>query len=167
MSKQDLIKKAQELGIDNADALTVDQLTQAIKRVKLIKEATSLGLEFNPEEDTEVIAELVKAAKAEAEAEAKAKAEAEAKAKAEAKKEAGAKAESKAKAGKKKSNGKKADKELIYKHTDGRQFVWDERTPEKFRFNNVIKTKEEWMEDEEAMEMMIEGNLHWLKLKID
>ena len=151
MSKQDLIKKAQELGIDNADALTVDQLKQAIKRAKLIEEATSLGLEFNPEEDTEVIAGLVDAAKAEAEAETKAKAEAEAK----------------AKAGKKKSNGKKADKELIYKHTDGREFVWDERTPDQFRFNNIIKTKEAWMEDEEAMELMIEGNLHWLKLKID
>ncbi|WP_271730001.1 hypothetical protein [Aquimarina algiphila] len=45
-----------------------------------------------------------------------------------------------------------------YEDDQGRKYVFSSFAPEKFRFNNQIKTKEEWLQDSEAMEQLVFGN---------
>lgn len=47
---------------------------------------------------------------------------------------------------------------LFFEDENGNKFGFTKRTPEKFRFNGVIKTQAEWLQDEDAMEMLIYGN---------
>lgn len=45
-----------------------------------------------------------------------------------------------------------------FEDENGNKFGFTKRTPEKFRFNGVIKTQAQWLQDEDAMEMLIYGN---------
>lgn len=44
---------------------------------------------------------------------------------------------------------------MVYKFTDG--------TPNTFRFNGLVKTKEEWLQDEEVMEQLALGNCSYVE----
>jgi hypothetical protein len=46
----------------------------------------------------------------------------------------------------------------FFEDENGGKWGFTKRTPEKFRFNGVIKNKAEWLQDEDAMEMLIYGN---------
>lgn len=48
-----------------------------------------------------------------------------------------------------------------------RNFVFSKKAPAKFRFAGVVKTQEEWVKDKEAMELMISGNIAYVKLVND
>lgn len=45
-----------------------------------------------------------------------------------------------------------------FEDENGNKFGFTKRTPDKFRFNGVIKTQAQWLQDEDAMEMLIYGN---------
>lgn len=49
----------------------------------------------------------------------------------------------------------------------GTLYVFNESTPDRFNFLNKNRTKEEWMDDEVAMELLIEGNSSYIKLLND
>lgn len=49
----------------------------------------------------------------------------------------------------------------------GTLYVFDQSTPDRFNFLNKNRTKEEWMDDEVAMELLIEGNSSYIKLLND
>jgi hypothetical protein len=57
-------------------------------------------------------------------------------------------------------NGK-TDK--TFKSGNGREYQFSEKAPGEFRFAGVVKTQSEWIEDEDAMEIMVSGNLSYVK----
>ena len=46
----------------------------------------------------------------------------------------------------------------FFEDENGVKWGFTKRTPDKFRFNGVIKSQAEWLQDEDAMEMLIYGN---------
>lgn len=50
-----------------------------------------------------------------------------------------------------------------FEDENGQRFGFTKRTPEKFRFNGVIKTQAEWLKDTDAMEMLVYGNSMYIK----
>lgn len=58
---------------------------------------------------------------------------------------------------------KENDSKEYFEDENGQKYGFTKRTPEKFRFNGVIKTQAEWLQDEDAMEMLIYGNSMYIK----
>ncbi|MBC7847247.1 MAG: hypothetical protein H7Y10_12220 [Flavobacterium sp.] len=47
----------------------------------------------------------------------------------------------------------------------GKEYIFHEDSPAAFRYLGQFRTQEEWMSDEDAMELMVAGNLSFLTLK--
>ncbi|CAL2105494.1 hypothetical protein T190115A13A_160027 [Tenacibaculum sp. 190524A02b] len=45
----------------------------------------------------------------------------------------------------------------------GYKYGFSDRTPTSFRFNGIVKTQEEWLKDQDAMEMLVFGNCTYIK----
>lgn len=52
-----------------------------------------------------------------------------------------------------------------FKSKNGNSYQFDKTAPAAFRYAGVLKTQEEWLKDSAALELMISGNLSYLKLK--
>jgi hypothetical protein len=52
-----------------------------------------------------------------------------------------------------------------FEASNGIHYVFDDEAPEAFRFADVIKTQKEWLTDKEAMELMIQGGVSYIKPK--
>lgn len=51
----------------------------------------------------------------------------------------------------------------FYEDDSGRKYCFSEFTPDKFRFNDQVKTKEEWLKDKDAMEQLVFGNCTYVQ----
>lgn len=220
-----LLKKAKELGIENAETLTEPQLEKAISKVEktnknaeklkeehdsLLNRAVELG--FDKELFAEFSIENLKTAISEAEAEAEANELATDKAalisellgvdystatleeiKTAAENVVIENAKSRSEVIKKHlgvelfetspedldvalTGMKSIEKEIVsaekveegktteaFELESGKKYVFAEDAPEKFRFAGVVKTQKEWLGDKDAMELMILGNLSFIK----
>ena len=45
----------------------------------------------------------------------------------------------------------------FFEDENGIKWGFNFKTPPKFRFNGVVKTKQEWLEDHDAMELLVYG----------
>ena len=45
----------------------------------------------------------------------------------------------------------------------GRVYTFTDRAPSSFRFNGLIKSKEDWLQDQEAMEQLAMGNCSYVE----
>lgn len=52
-----------------------------------------------------------------------------------------------------------------YQDSSGRIYGFTENAPAKFRFNNLVKTQEEWLTDQDAMEQLALGNCSFVEQK--
>jgi hypothetical protein len=55
---------------------------------------------------------------------------------------------------------------LFYTDSNSTKWVFKKDTPDAFRFNGLVRTKQEWLQDEDAMEMLVYGRSTYVqKLK--
>lgn len=145
MNKAQLIVKAQSLGLAT-EGLTVDQLKVAIKNAEAEKfaELTVAVSEANeefenlPEDATE---EVVAAAQQKIVLAQEALAE-----------YTGV------------PNAKAPEETLGVIELDGRSYSFKKTTPERFNFLGKNRSQAEWLEDKDAMELLIGGNSSYIKL---
>lgn len=52
-----------------------------------------------------------------------------------------------------------------FKSKNGNSYKFDKTAPAAFRYAGVLKTQEDWLKDSAALELMISGNLSYLKIK--
>lgn len=154
-NKEILLQEAQTLGIKDAGQMSYNELRKAVatvkKRVKMGQKAQSYGIDYT-DMDLDALEEAVnKAEKTE-----KLLAKAEGLGIELTGEETLEELEAKVKAA-------TADVADVYTDKNGNKWAFVERTPKKFRFNDVIKSQKEWLKDSEAMEQMIAGGLSWLK----
>lgn len=187
MSKE-LVKKAKELGIDNAETLTGPQLKLAIEKAEkvisdtnaLIVKAIGLGIETEGKTPVEITEAILKAEELDAEI-AKRSRDAEILAMLSAhfgiedidsltKEEVTAILE-KSKADE--LSGIETESEVIQegktdeavKASNGLEYVFHEEAPAAFRYFGQYKTQKEWIADKDAINLMVAGKLNFLTLK--
>ena len=54
-------------------------------------------------------------------------------------------------------------KRLFFEDENGKKWGFNSKVPPKFRFNGLVKTKEKWLEDKDAMEMLVYGKSMYVK----
>jgi hypothetical protein len=57
----------------------------------------------------------------------------------------------------------KPEDKPFFEDENGQKYGFTKRTPEKFRFNGVIKSQAEWLKDADAMEMLVYGNSMYIE----
>lgn len=138
----ELVKKAELLGIENAKELTADELEKTIialentvlnAKVEAFKTVLGFDGDLSPEEIEKAVTEKLASYSSKEEV-----------------------AEVKAPEG-------KTDK--THKAKDGKNYGFTSKAPEAFRFAGVVKNQKEWIEDKDSMEIMIQGNLSYVELK--
>ena len=171
------IQIAKDLGIENADNLSATQLKKAIEIAQSKKntletlklKATQLGIVFSDDVTEDVLKVLVEdAVKIEDDKSVKIFALIEATIGFE--KFESLSAEDLVEYLKTKQLVTNVDTEVVIsKKTDKTitinsiEYGFYEKAPESFKFMGVIKTQEEWIEDVEAMNLMVSGNLSYVK----
>lgn len=140
-SHNELVMKAESLGIENANDLSSEELTSlilanenAVLNAQVDAFTTTLGLEsgLTPEEiETAVKEKLASVSGIEVEVD-------------------------------KEPKGKTDE---TYKAKNGKVYGFTEKAPHAFRFAGVVKTQKDWIEDKDSMEIMIDGNLSYLETK--
>lgn len=178
MNKEQLILRAKELGVPNIESLTTNKLLEvAIKvaeeRLELVSKAEALGIENAKEVESTDLQTLVLAAE---NTQLTSQLEvlktvlaigddveiSEENVTAALKEIVSATDLSTTEAKKEEPKGK-TDK--AFKTASGSEYVFTDKAPAAFRYLNVVKTQEDWMQDKDAMELMISGNLSYLTLK--
>jgi hypothetical protein len=187
MSKE-LIIKAKELGIENAEALTASQLKKAIEKAEsiiadenaVIAKATSLDLETEGKtiaelneaiEETEALAAEIHLNARNTEiiaylAEYLGVDDIDSLTKEEvqqliAEKEAAKETETEEEV----EVVQEGKTDEAYKASNGKKYVFTEDAPARFRYLGVLKTQKEWIADKDSIELMVAGNLSFLTLK--
>ena len=154
-NKEQLLQEAQLLGIKDAEKLNFNDLRKAVatvkKRQKLEQKAQGFGIDYSAMDLATLEEAVNKAEKLE-----KAFAQAEGLGIELTGEETLEELEAKVKAA-------TADVADVYKAKNGSKWAFTDRTPKKFRYNDVIKSQKEWLKDSDAMEQMIAGGLSWLK----
>ena len=51
----------------------------------------------------------------------------------------------------------------FFTDSSGRKWAFRKSTPKAFRFNGLVKTQEEWLEDEDSMKMLVFGNSSYME----
>lgn len=54
-----------------------------------------------------------------------------------------------------------------FKTEGGKKYVFSADAPPAFRFAGAMKTQEDWIDDKESMQLMVDGELEYLTLKND
>jgi len=155
MKNEDLILKAKELGIADPEALSYNELRKRVKEVEQFRalraKAEEYGIDADGLSSDELAAKVAEAVELD-----KLLVQAE---------EAGIEitGDETPEELKAKLNAAKPAKGAVYTDKHGRKWRFSKKTPKQFRYNNVIKSVEDWIKDKEAMEEFIAGNLHWLE----
>lgn len=155
VNKEILLQEAQTLGIKDVEQMSYNELRSAVatvkKRIKLEQKAQSYGIVY-----TDMDLDALEAAVNRAEKIEKLFTKAEGLGIELTGEETLEELEAKVKEA-------TADVADVYTAKNGSQWAFAERTPKKFRYNDVIKSQKEWLKDSDAMEEMIAGGLSWLK----
>ncbi|UOX35304.1 hypothetical protein LXD69_07235 [Flavobacterium sediminilitoris] len=188
MANEKIIKKAKELGIENAEALNETQLEKAIKQTEasskerntLLKRAKELG--FDEELFKDFSNEDLKKSLSEAEEERALEQLNEDKAELISEflgldvtecslKDLKNYLDSKIKElsatpslEEKKEVVPEGKTDKPFKAKNGMEYVFTSDAPEKFRFADVVKTQKEWLEDSESYQLMIDSGVSYVKI---
>lgn len=185
MNKEQLLLRAKELGINDAENLKTDDLKLAVKaaeiRLALIKEAKGLNITILPEMSSEDIQNLILATQISDATQLneflKSRLDVLAKVlcidnhqdlsisdlEAAASEKIAALTEViEAEEVEEKPEEGKTDK--VFKAANGNSYQFKESAPAKFRFMSVVKTQEQWIKDKEAMEQLVFGNVTYVEL---
>ena len=155
MTKDELLQRAKELGIENAETLKYNELRKQVKQAEhheqLVLKARQFGIDEN--QSDEALERQV--AEAEELIELTTKAD-----------ELGIPYDENTDVSELKAAIKKATAKVdSYTDKNGQTWVFKANAPKKFRYNGKVATQEEWLKDADAMEMMIAGELSYLTLK--
>ncbi len=144
MNKEELLVVAKELGIENADSLAYNELKKAVSKVKKTQEienSDTQEIENNPDVKTDVNIENDNIGHNTSQ-----------------NTETISPSFVVTHSGSNSSPPFTVEIKKYYEDDQARKYVFSSFAPEKFRFNNQIKTKEEWLQDSEAMEQLVFGN---------
>lgn len=182
MNKEQLIIKAKELGIKDAETLTVDQLKVSIKNAEfwneLVLKAESLGIKDTDGLSNEELSQLILATENTKLGEVNEALTAKIQVLADvlgienfdalnvedlfsAASEKLTLLSKTQEAPKKKEVVGKTKK--TFKHESGKVYGFTQTAPSAFRYAGTVKTQEEWISDEAAMNLMIAGGLNYVE----
>ncbi|MBN8565243.1 MAG: hypothetical protein J0M25_00725 [Flavobacteriales bacterium] len=180
MNKDQLILKAKELGIENAETLTVEQLKAAIaeaealaqaeaEKAALIEKATGLGIEVTSDMEVSDIEKLIivtESGLVQAKLDAVTTALGLEDASGLTPDELAAKVAEKLQVNQ--SEEVKAEEPVgktdkTFKASNGKTYGFAADAPAAFRYLGKKQTQEKWIADKDAMELMISGNLNFVE----
>ena len=155
MTKEELLQKAKELGIENTETLKYNELRKQVKQAEHYNQLVLKARQFGIDENQSIEALEKQISDAEELIELTTKAD-----------ELGiAYDENTDVAELKKAIKKATEKVDSYTDKNGQVWAFKPNAPKKFRYNGKVATQEEWLRDADAMEMMITGELSYLTLK--